>query len=597
MINSNDKPINIKKALVDLFNYSKSHLNLIFVALVLTIIGTIFQIITPNKLKTITDEIASGLPAIVNGNVIAKVIDLNLITKLTTFLIILFILSSIFSFFENFIMATISADIAKNMREDISKKINKLPLKYYDKVSYGDILSRITNDVDTVIQNLFSNITPLIRGIILIIGSLIMMFYNSPLLALTAIISSLFGFFLMGIIMSKSQKYFTEFQEGLGEINGYIEEIYSGQEVVKSYNAFNETKTEFEKLNDQLYTSGWKARFLSGLMMPIMHFTGNFGYVAVCIVGSILVMNNAITFGVIVAFMIYIRLFTRTLSEIAQGMQGLQSTIAASERIFEFLDEKELDSEKNKKNLFKNVKGKVEFKNVRFGYEKNKVVIKNLSFIVEPGQKVAIVGPTGAGKTTIVNLLMRFYELDKGTILIDDIPIDTVPRENVHDQFSMVLQDSWLFEGTIKENIIYSKKNVTDAEVVAACKMVGLDYFIESLPNKYETIIDDRTNLSVGQKQLLTIARAMIQKSPLLILDEATSSVDTRTEKNVQQAMDKLTKEKTSFVIAHRLSTIKNADLILVMKNGDVVESGKHQELLNKNGFYSELYNSQFNNQ
>jgi ATP-binding cassette subfamily B protein len=421
-----------------------------------------------------------------------------------------------------------------------------------------------------------------------------MMFYNSWILALVAIGSSFIGFALMIIIMSKSQKYFKIQQQGLGNINGHIEEIYSGHNVVKAYNGERNAKKTFEDINGSLYNSGWKSQFMSGLMMPIMNFIGNFGYAAVCVVGAALVMKGTISFGVIVAFMIYIRLFTQPLSQLAQSMQQLQRTAAASERVFEFLDEEELDDESHKIKKLKNVKGDVEFKNVRFGYEKDKTIINDFSANVKAGQKIAIVGPTGAGKTTMVNLLMRFYEIDGGEIYIDGIPISRVTRENVHDQFCMVLQDTWLFEGTIKENIIYSKHGVTDKEVIDACKSVGIHHFIRTLPQGYDTVLNDKASLSVGQKQLVTIARAIIQNSPLLILDEATSSVDTRTEKLVQDAMDKLTQGRTSFVIAHRLSTIKNADLILVMKDGDIIESGNHKELLEKGGFYAELYNSQF---
>jgi ABC-type multidrug transport system, ATPase and permease components len=394
--------------------------------------------------------------------------------------------------------------------------------------------------------------------------------------------------------MSKSQKHFTVQQQGLGDINGHIEEVYSGHNVVKVYNGGKESKKTFESINGSLYESGWKSQFLSGLMMPIMSFIGNFGYVAVCVVGAALAMNGTISFGVIVAFMMYIRLFTQPLSQLAQSMQQLQRTAAASERVFEFFDEEELTDESQKLKKLENIKGNVEFKSIQFGYEKGKTIINDFSAQIKAGQKIAIVGPTGAGKTTMVNLLMRFYEIDSGEILIDGIPISHVTRENVHDQFCMVLQDTWLFEGTIKENIIYSKQGVTDEDVITACKAVGIHHFIRTLPNGYDTVLNDKTSLSAGQKQLVTIACAIIQDSPLLILDEATSSVDTRTEKLVQDAMNKLTEGRTSFVIAHRLSTIRDADLILVMKDGDIIEEGNHIELLSKNGFYAELYNSQF---
>jgi len=443
-------------------------------------------------------------------------------------------------------------------------------------------------------QTLNQSLDMLVRAITMFVGSLIMMFYNSWILALVAISSTIIGFVLMMVIMKKSQNHFNTQQQGLGDINGHIEEIYSGHNVVKAYNGGKEAKKVFEGINESLYDSGWKSQFMSGLMMPIMNFIGNFGYVAVCVVGAILAMNGTIKFGVIVAFMLYVRLFTQPLSQLAQAMQQLQRTAAASERVFEFLEEEELTDESQKLKRLENIKGEVEFKDVYFGYEKDRIVINGFSAKVKAGQKVAIVGPTGAGKTTMVNLLMRFYEIDSGEICIDGIPINHVTRENVHDQFCMVLQDTWLFEGTIKENIIYSKQGITDGEVIAACKAVGIHHFIRTLPQGYDTVLNDKANVSAGQKQLITIARAMIQNSPLLILDEATSSVDTRTELLVQEAMDKLTKGRTSFVIAHRLSTIKNADMILVMRDGDIVESGNHKELLDKGGFYAELYNSQF---
>jgi ATP-binding cassette subfamily B protein len=577
-----------------LIRYCKGYMTVILTALVIAALGTVLQIAGPDKLKDMTNEITKGLPAMINGAPVMGAIDFNAVFNIGILLICFYGASGIFSFTENFIMATVTAKISKQMRTDISKKINNLPLKYFDKVSYGDVISRMTNDVDAIGQTLNQSLDNLVRSITMFAGSLVMMFYNSWILALVAIGSSFIGFALMIIIMSKSQKYFKIQQQGLGNINGHIEEIYSGHNVVKAYNGERNAKKTFEDINGSLYNSGWKSQFMSGLMMPIMNFIGNFGYAAVCVVGAALVMKGTISFGVIVAFMIYIRLFTQPLSQLAQSMQQLQRTAAASERVFEFLDEEELDDESHKLKKLKNVKGDVEFKNVRFGYEKDKTIINDFSANVKAGQKIAIVGPTGAGKTTMVNLLMRFYEIDGGEIYIDGIPISRVTRENVHDQFCMVLQDTWLFEGTIKENIIYSKHGVTDKEVIDACKSVGIHHFIRTLPQGYDTVLNDKASLSVGQKQLVTIARAIIQNSPLLILDEATSSVDTRTEKLVQDAMDKLTQGRTSFVIAHRLSTIKNADLILVMKDGDIIESGNHKELLEKGGFYAELYNSQF---
>lgn len=589
-----EKPNDFKKTWIKLIHYSKKFMPAIVIALILASLGAVFQIIGPNQIKDMTDEIIKGLPALVNDVPVVGAIDMDAVVSIATILVFFYAGALLFSFIGNFIMATVTAKISKNMRADISQKINKLPFRYFDKTSYGDVLSRVTNDVDTIGQTLNQSVDSLIRAVTMFIGALVMMFYNSWILALTAIGSTLVGFALMMVIMKKSQKYFAQQQEGLGNINGHIEEIYSGHNVVKVYNGGKGAKKTFEEINDGLYTSGWKSQFMSGLMMPIMNFIGNFGYVAVCVVGATLAMNGTISFGVVVAFMLYIRLFTQPLSQMAQALQNMQRTAAASERVFEFLEEEELADESQKIKTLNNIKGDVEFKHVRFGYDKDKIIINDFSATVKAGQKIAIVGPTGAGKTTIVNLLMRFYEVNSGEILLDGTPISQVTRENVHDQFCMVLQDTWLFEGTIKENIIYSKQGVTDEEVVDACKAVGLHHFIRTLPHGYNAVLNDKANLSVGQKQLVTIARAMIQNAPLLILDEATSSVDTRTERHVQEAMDKLTHGRTSFVIAHRLSTIKNADMIIVMRDGDIVESGNHVDLLDKGGFYSELYNSQF---
>jgi len=589
-----EKPKNFKSTMVKLLRYCRSYIVPIIIALSSAAAGTVFQIIGPEKLKKLTNVIVEGLPALINGMPVVEDIDMNAVTSIAWLLVFLYSASFVLNYIQSIIMATVTQHISKKMRTDISQKVNRLPLKYFDTTSYGDILSRVTNDVDTIGQTMNQSIVTLISAITMLGGSLFMMFYNNWIMALTAVGSSVIGLFLMMLIMGKSQKYFKAQQEDLGNINGHIEEIYSGHNVVKVYNGEKEASKVFEDINGRLYKSAWKSQFLSGLMMPLMGFIGNFGYVTVCVVGATLAMNGKISFGVIVAFMIYVRFFTQPLSQIAQAMNNLQRTAAASERVFEFLNEKELEDEANKVKALENAKGEIEFKNVRFGYSPDNPIIHNFKTKIKAGQKVAIVGPTGAGKTTMVNLLMRFYELDGGEISIDGVPIHKIPRENVHEQFAMVLQDTWLFEGTIKENIIYSKEGVSDEEVKKVCKTVGLHHFIKTLPEGYDTVLNDKASLSEGQKQLITIARAMIKNAPLLILDEATSAVDTRTERIVQDAMDKLTLGKTSFVIAHRLSTIKNADLIIVMRDGDIVESGNHNELLARGEFYAELYNSQF---
>ena len=594
MSGSIEKAKDFKASWGKLISYCKSYMPAIVISLIIAAIGTVFQFIGPDKLKDMTNEIMAGLPAIINGQPVLGAIEMSAVSSIALLLVFFYSTSAILNFAGSYIMATITARISKNMRTGISQKINIIPLKYFDKTSVGDVISRVTNDVDTIGQTLNQSLSGLISAIAMFIGSMIMMFYTNWIMALTAIGSSLIGFAFMALTMSKSQKHFIAQQKGLGDVNGHIEEVYSGHNIVKVYNGGKEARKTFERINETLYDSGWKSQFLSGLMMPLMQFIGNFGYVAVCVVGAALAMNGTISFGVIVAFMIYVRLFTQPLAQFAQSMQALQRTAAASERVFEFFDEEELTDEKHKVKQLMNIKGDVEFRNVHFGYDKDKIIINNFSAQVNAGQKIAIVGPTGAGKTTMVNLLMRFYEIDSGEICIDGVPIHQVKRENVHDQFCMVLQDTWLFEGTIKENVIYSTQGVTDDEVKDACKAVGLHHFIRTLPQGYDTVLVDNASLSAGQRQLLTIARAMIQNAPLLILDEATSSVDTRTERIVQEAMDKLTHGRTSFVIAHRLSTIKNADMILVMRDGDIVESGSHAELLEKGGFYAELYNSQF---
>lgn len=591
---ANQKARDFKGTWGKLIAYMRVYLPYIIAALILAAIGSALQIIGPDRIKLMTNEISKGLPALVDGVPVLNAIDLDAVSAIAIGLVLFYSLSALFSFVENFIMATVTAKISHKMRDDISSKINRLPLSYFDRTSYGDVLSRINNDVDSIGRTLNNSLDNLVKAVTMFVGSLIMMFYNSWILALVAIGSTFIGFILMIFIMSKSQKYFSEQQAGLGDINGHIEEVYSGHLVVKAYNAEESAKEVFKSINESLYDSSWKSQFLSGLMMPIMSFIGNFGYVAVSIVGATLLMKGQLSFGVIVAFMMYIRLFTQPLSQMAQSMQQLQTTAAASERVFEFLNEKELEDESYKTETIGVAKGMVTFENVHFSYEPGKPIIHNFSTHVKPGQKIAIVGPTGAGKTTLVNLLMRFYEIDSGEIYIDGINIADVTREDVHNQFCMVLQDTWLFEGTVAENIVYSKENVSREQVISASKAVGLHHFIQTLPEGYDTVLSDADSLSAGQKQLVTIARAIIQDAPLLILDEATSSVDTRTERLVQAAMDRLTEGRTSFVIAHRLSTIKDADMILVMRNGDIVESGDHESLLSQNGFYTDLYNSQF---
>ena len=580
-----EKPSDFKATWGKLIKYSKNHIPAVIVAIVFAMIATIVSLVGPNILSRITDLITQG---------IMTTVDTGAVTKLCVFMVVLYALSWVLNFSQHYIMATVTQKLSKRLRTDIVEKTNRLPFCYFDKVSYGDVLSRITNDVDTIGMTLNQSIGMLVSNVTLFVGSLFMMFITNYIMAFTAVMTSILGFMFMSLIMKHSQKHFSRQQRHLGAINGHVEEIYSGHLVVKAFNAQKSSKKDFERINRHLRDSSFKASALSGLMQPFMTFIGNFGYVAVCIVGALLALNGKITFGVIVAFMVYVRLFTNPLSQIAQAFTSMQSTAAASERVFEHLEASEMADESHKTTKLTNVKGDVEFKNVRFSYIKGKPVINNFSLKVKAGQKVAIVGPTGAGKTTIVNLLMRFYEVDSGDILIDNTPIDTLTRENVHELFCMVLQDTWLFEGSVRENLVYSKKDVTDEEMIKACKAVGIHRFIHNLPSGYDTVLDEKTSLSQGQKQQLTIARAMIENAPLLILDEATSSVDTRTERIIQSAMDELTVGRTSFVIAHRLSTIKNADIILVLKDGDVDSIGTHEELLAQGGFYAQLYNSQF---
>lgn len=575
-----------EKNLGKIITYCKKYIPVIVIALISAIIGTVLSLIGPDKLSEMIDIITEG---------IMTSIDLEKIKSIGLILVAIYVISAILTFTQGYIMATVTQKVSKRLRSDISKKINKLPMSYYNNNTTGDLLSRVTNDVDTIGQALNQSLGTLISAICLLFGSLIMMLKTNIIMTVAAVLSTMIGFGLMMIIMKNSQKYFKSQQDYLGKINGHIEEVYSGHTVIKVYNAEKQMDIKFRDLNSSLKNSSFRAQFLSGLMMPIMVFIGNLGYVVVCVVGAALAMNGNISFGVIVAFIMYVRYFTQPLAQMAQAVQNLQSAAAASQRVFEFLEAKEMEDESHKTLSLENAKGKVEFKNVKFGYEgSDRIIINNFSAIAKPGQKVAIVGPTGAGKSTLVNLLMRFNEINSGEILIDDISTKDLTRENIHDLFCMVLQDTWLFEGTIRENLVYNKNNVSDEVIKNACKAVGLDHFIETLHEGYDTILNDKVNLSAGQKQQLTIARAMIKDAPMLILDEATSSVDTRTELLIQNAMDKLMEGRTSFVIAHRLSTIKNADVILVLKDGDILESGNHDKLIAKNGFYAELYNSQF---
>ena len=584
---ADEKPKNVKSSMLELLRYLKPWYKPIVISLIFSLVGTLLTIIAPDKLADLTNNISDGLQT---G------IDMDLIIKSILIILAIYISANLVTCAASYIMITVMQKLAWSMRTSISQKINKLPLKFFDKVTVGDVLSRITNDVDTISSALNSSITTLVQAVVQFVGVTIIMFATSGRLALTAIGSSILGFVLMFFIVSRSRKYFRQQQQNLGDMNGHVEEMYSGHNIVRAYGATAQSKKEFDRINDNLYNSAWKSQFFSGMLMPLMGFVGNLGYVAVCIVGATLTMNGAIRFGTVVAFISYVKLFTNPLSQISQAVSSLMSAGAAGERVFGFLAEKEMPDDSGCTAHIDHVRGKVEFENVRFGYDEDKPIIHDFSADIEPGQKVAIVGYTGAGKTTMVNLLMRFYELWSGQIKIDGVPVSQMRRSDVHAMFGMVLQDTWLFDGTYRENIAYGKPGVTDEQIEAACKLVGLDHYIKTLPKGCDTELNDRSSLSAGQRQLLTIARAMVENAPMIILDEATSSVDTRTEVLVQKAMDRLTRGRTSFVIAHRLSTIRDADLILVMDKGDIVESGTHEQLLEKGGLYKELYTSQFEN-
>lgn len=584
---ADEKPKNVKSSMLELLRYLKPWYKPIVISLIFSLVGTLLTIIAPDKLADLTNNISDGLQT---G------IDMDLIIKSILIILAIYISANLVTCAASYIMITVMQKLAWSMRTSISQKINKLPLKFFDKVTVGDVLSRITNDVDTISSALNSSITTLVQAVVQFVGVTIIMFATSGRLALTAIGSSILGFVLMFFIVSRSRKYFRQQQQNLGDMNGHVEEMYSGHNIVRAYGATAQSKKEFDRINDNLYNSAWKSQFFSGMLMPLMGFVGSLGYVAVCIVGATLTMSGAIRFGTVIAFISYVKLFTNPLSQISQAVSSLMSAGAAGERVFGFLAEEEMPDDSGCTAHIDHVRGKVEFENVRFGYDADKPIIHDFSADIEPGQKVAIVGYTGAGKTTMVNLLMRFYELWSGQIKIDGVLVSQMRRSDVHAMFGMVLQDTWLFDGTYRENIAYGKPGVTDEQVEAACKLVGLDHYIKTLPKGYDTELNDRSSLSAGQRQLLTIARAMVENAPMIILDEATSSVDTRTEVLVQKAMDRLTRGRTSFVIAHRLSTIRDADLILVMDKGDIVESGTHEQLLEKGGLYKELYTSQFEN-
>ena len=572
------------KPLKELLHYCRRYLPAIFVSLLLGGAGAVFSVIGPDRIARLVGVMEEGL---------GGTVDLTAVGQIGASLAVLYLLGWVFGYIQQFVLTTVTQRMSQRLRTEIAEKINRIPLRYFDSASFGDVLSRLTNDVDTIGQMLDSGTGTLVSSVTLLAGALVMMFSTNARLAASAIFASLLGFALMVLLVGKSQKHFLA-QQALGRIDGYIEEMFSGQQIIRAYNGEGAVQAEFDKINLSLYDSAWKSRFLSGMMMPVMGLVGNLGYVVVCVLGAVMAAEGTISFGVIVSFMLYIRLFTQPLSQIAQVFGSLQPAAAASTRVFEFLHEEELEDESGKTKCLQSVQGNVEFDHVRFGYIPDKTVIHDFSVSIRAGQRVAIVGQTGAGKTTIVNLLMRFYETEAGAIRIDGIPIREMKRENVRSLFCMVLQDTWIFEGTLRENLAYCKEGVTDAQLDEVCRAVGLTHFVKTLPKGYDTVLNEQTSLSAGQRQLVTIARAMIEDAPLLILDEATSSVDTKTEAAVQRAMNVLMDGRTSFIIAHRLSTIQNADMILVMENGNIVESGSHKELITKNAIYAELYNSQF---
>ncbi|MGX7108648.1 ABC transporter ATP-binding protein [Facklamia miroungae] len=570
---------------VTLRTYSKGFRLIFFLAILFSIAGSYISVIGPDRIREITDLIAQGMMTKMN---------LEKISQLATYLAMLFAIGAVANYGASFIMATISQRLTQKLREGIGQKVNRMPLNYFDQHSQGDTLSRVTNDLDTLGQTLNQSMSTLVSSTTMLIGTLIMMFRTDLTLTIVSISTVVIGFAITIFLMGKSRNFFKKQQNHLAEINGHIEEMYTGHAIVRSYNAVDFAKETFRNINEKLATSIWKAQFLSGIAMPLMTFIGNFGYVLVCIFGATLVIEGKITMGVIVAFMMYIRMFSRPIQQLAQSSQALAQARAAMTRVFEFLNEEELENEDHKVRQLDHVEGLVEFDHVQFGYDPEEIIIHDFSAYAKPGKKIAIVGPTGAGKTTIVNLLMRFYEINSGEIRLDGKNTQGMKRSEIHEYFAMVLQDTWLFEGTVRENLLFNKKEVGEAEMIAACQAVGIDHFINTLPKGYDTILNEKVTLSVGQKQLLTIARALIKDAPLLILDEATSSVDTRTEVLIQEAMDKLMEGRTSFIIAHRLSTIRNADLILVLKDGNIIEQGNHDQLIAAQGFYADLYNSQF---